>query len=128
MFRNTETTNQQGNVGLSFAIAYYSKLGYFVSVPLTDSQDYDLVIDNKEKLLKVQVKTVIHRSDNGNFEVNLATKGRSTTKKFDENNCDLLFVLTEDGTCYSIPRNEITATKALTLGNKYSGFKVSLFE
>lgn len=33
----------------------FSKIGYTVSVPITDSQDYDLIVDNGA-LLKVQVK------------------------------------------------------------------------
>jgi hypothetical protein len=37
MFENTINSNQQGNVGMAYAIAYYSKLGYNISIPLTDS-------------------------------------------------------------------------------------------
>lgn len=127
MFENAITTNQQGNIGLSYAIAYYSKLGYFVSVPLTDSQDYDIIIDTGSSLLKVQVKTTKFKADNGNYVVNLTTKGRSETKTFESNSSDLLFALTDSGVCYSIPTSEIKATRSLTLGNKYDIFKVSLW-
>ena len=57
MFGNVNNFKQQGNIGMAYAIAYYTKLGYVVSIPLTDSQDYDLIIDTGIKLLKVQVKT-----------------------------------------------------------------------
>lgn len=31
---------------MCYAMAYFSKIGYTVSVPITDSQDYDLIVDN----------------------------------------------------------------------------------
>lgn len=45
---------------MCYAIAYYSKLGWTISIPVTDSQDYDLIVDTGTKLLKVQVKP-LHR-------------------------------------------------------------------
>ena len=53
-YRNTK---KQGDVGLGAAIAFFSNLGYTVATPLTDSQNYDLVVDMDEGLKKVQVKT-----------------------------------------------------------------------
>lgn len=78
-------------------------------------------------MLKVQVKTTKFKADNGNYVVNLTTKGRSETKTFESNSSDLLFALTDSGVCYSIPTSEIKATRSLTLGNKYDIFKVSLW-
>lgn len=131
MFENTINSNQQGNIGMAYAIAYYSKLGYNISIPLTDSQDYDIIVDTGSSLLKVQIKTTKSLSDNGNFICNLAVKtkrqGENARKGFDQNDSDLLFILTDDGTCYSIPTSEINARSAITLGDKYSIFKVSLF-
>ncbi|WP_426513126.1 group I intron-associated PD-(D/E)XK endonuclease [Dactylosporangium sp. McL0621] len=48
---------QQGDLGVAMAIAYYTRTGYAVSVPLTDNTRYDLIIDGGERLLRVQVKT-----------------------------------------------------------------------
>lgn len=43
------TNNQQkGNAGLSLAIGYFGSNGYTVSVPLNDTQWYDLVIEKME--------------------------------------------------------------------------------
>jgi hypothetical protein len=41
MLKNQENSNKQGNVGLAEAIAYFTRFGYTVSIPLTDSQKYD---------------------------------------------------------------------------------------
>lgn len=56
-------------------MAYYAKLGWTVSVPVTDSQDYDLVVDNGTRLFKVQVKTTKSISPSGNYIVSLRTIG-----------------------------------------------------
>lgn len=131
MFEVCKNSNQQGNVGLAYAIAYYSRLGYIISIPLTDSQDYDLVVDNYKQLLKVQVKTTKFLAPNGNYVVNLTTNSKRIVSSnkvitFDKNSCDILFILTDNGVCYSIPRNLIKAVRALTLGNKYNNCIVKL--
>lgn len=126
-----ETYSKQGNVGMAYAIAYYSKLGYTISIPLTDTQDYDLIVDTGNTLLKVQVKTTTCLNNSRNFQVNLKVNGGNRsgtgkTKTFDQNHCDLLFVMTEDFQFYSIPRIEITSTTSLSLCEKYQPFRVSL--
>lgn len=52
MFENAINSKKQGDIGMCYAMAYFSKIGYTVSVPITDSQDYDLIVDNGA-LLKV---------------------------------------------------------------------------
>ena len=43
------TNKQRGNCGLGIAIGYFSTNGYTVSIPLNDTQDYDLLIDKDNK-------------------------------------------------------------------------------
>ena len=50
------TNKERGNTGLGIAIAYFTANGYTVSIPLNDTQDYDLVIDKNNELETVQVK------------------------------------------------------------------------
>ena len=50
------TKRNIGNAGLSMAIAYFGANGYTVSVPLNDTQDYDLIVDMDGALKKIQVK------------------------------------------------------------------------
>lgn len=38
------------------AIAYFSTNGYTVSIPLNDTQDYDLIVEKNGILQRVQVK------------------------------------------------------------------------
>ncbi len=115
-------TNKQGNVGLGRAISYYTDLGFVVSLPLNDSQPYDLVIDDGKALNKVQVKTTRFKKD-GVYKVLLESKSWTYRKKFDNTKCDTLFVLTEEGSIYEIPSKEITAKCELSLGGKVEEFR-----
>ena len=99
MFEKTNNSRQKGDVGLGCAIAYFAQQNWTVSIPLTDSQSYDLIIDDKNGLKKVQVKTTEQQEPNGVFKVDLRTCGGNqsfkTVKKFDHSTSDLLFVLTD---------------------------------
>ena len=132
MFENVINSKKQGVVGMCYAIAYYSKLGWTVSIPITDSQDYDLLVENTDNnILKVQVKTSRYLTEGGTYQVSLKTcggnKSGQTIKKMDKNYIDLVFVLVDDGSCYSIPTERIESSGSMNLGDKYSEFKVSLF-
>lgn len=132
MFENVINSKKQGDVGMCYAIAYYSRLGWTVSMPITDSQDYDLLVENTDNnILKVQVKTSRYLTEGGTYQVSLKTcggnKSGQTIKKMDKNYIDLVFVLVDDGSCYSIPTEKIESSGSMNLGDKYSEFKVSLF-
>lgn len=130
MFSNTKNSKQKGDVGLGFAIAYYTSLGWTVCIPLTDSQDYDLIVDDKVSLRKVQVKTSDSKNLNGNYTVSLRVSGGNrsfnTVKHFDCSSVDLLFVLLGDGRRYSIPTSNMQNNKStITLGGKlYKRFEI----
>lgn len=131
LFDNAINSKKQGDIGMCYAMAYYAKLGWTVSVPVTDSQDYDLVVDNGTRLFKVQVKTTKSISPSGNYVVNLRTMGDNRSgagkyKDFSENSSDLLFALTDSGDCYSIPKSEISAVNAVALGERYLPYRVTL--
>lgn len=66
---------QQGNAGVGQAIAYYTSQGYTVSIPLNDTQKYDLIVDDGESLRRVQVKTTTHVKPSGFYGVTLKTSG-----------------------------------------------------
>lgn len=51
------TNKQRGNCGLGIAIGYFSTNDYIVSIPLNDTQDYDLIIDKDNKLKSVFIAT-----------------------------------------------------------------------
>lgn len=125
----TSNSRMQGNVGLGSAIAYYTLKGYVVSVPLTDSQEYDLIFDDGNKLNKVQVKTSECLSEYNIYKVNLRVCGGNRTgtgkyKKFDNKEVDFVFVLTSSGETYNIPSLDIECVNSISLGDKYRKYLV----
>ena len=69
------TNKEKGNSSLGIAIAYYSSNGYIVSIPLNDTQDYDLIVDKNNKLKKVQVKSSACKTRFGNYQIALKSCG-----------------------------------------------------
>lgn len=122
------TTNKnKGNTGLSMAIAYFGAHGYTVSIPLNDTQDYDLVVDNGTKLQKVQVKCTCYRRD-GSYVVSLKSSGGTKGliyKRLIETNIDLLFAFCGDGTMFVIPKEVIKTKNSINLRKEPSKFKQS---
>lgn len=125
---NQINSNFQGNVGLGAAIAYFTKRGCPVCVPLTDSQAFDLVVGIDGILRKIQVKTTSYQRKD-RFQVDLRTKGGNRsgtgkTKKFLPCTIDYLFVLTSDNTCYLIPSTSLGGTGVISIGQSYDQFRV----
>lgn len=119
----------QGEIGLTDAIAWFGHHGYRIAIPLADNQEWDLVVEDAEgRLFKVQVKTATHLSPYGVFRVNLKTAGGNqsfhTTKPFDPEDVDLLYVLTDQGDRYVIPTEAIHVGHQLSLGAKMERYRI----
>ena len=124
------TNKEKGNTSLSIAIAYFSSNGYTVSIPLNDTQDYDLVIEKNSILQTVQVKSSACKNKAGNYQVALkscgGTKG-TTYKTFVNTKVDLLFIFLEDHSIYLIPRTDLSNASTITITSKYHKYKRILF-
>lgn len=124
--KRTENPRKQGDAGVGVAIAYYALQGYTVSVPLADSQRYDLIVDDGE-LKRVQVKTTT-RTRNGNYLVQLLTKGGNksghTVKHFDPSECEVLFVVTGEGSVWEIPTSVVGGRSEISLFSGYDEYRV----
>lgn len=119
-------TKQQGLIGVGQAIAYYTAQNVVVSLPINDSQDYDLVVDDGTGLKKVQVKTSRYKR-NGKYVVELKSSGGNSgriLKRFEPDAVDILFIHTMDGTNYEIPTAEVSCKVAITLYEKYQKWVV----
>ena len=122
-----ETNKEKGNASLGIAIAYYASNGYTVSIPLNDTQDYDLVVDKENELKRVQVKSTGCKTKYGNYQVALkscgGTKGK-TYKTVIETNIDELFIVTKDLEMYMLPKEEIENKSTINICSKYQKYKV----
>lgn len=121
------TNKQKGNTALGIAIAYFTSNGYTVSIPLNDTQDYDLIVDKNDRLLKIQVKSSGCKTKYGKYQVALrscgGTKGK-TYKTVIHTMVDFIFILTADRAMYMIPIKEIQNKATLNICAKYDKYKV----
>lgn len=131
MFNNCKNTKEQGNIGLGVAIQYFTQNLYTVSLPLNDSQDYDLIIEDKDGILKkVQVKTSSQISPHNTYKVNLRVLGGNSKKNQvhkmgNEVKYDLLFILCDNGDRYLIPKTIIKdLVNSITVGKIYAKYKI----
>ena len=120
----------QGNLGLGKAIAYFTSHNIPISIPLNDTQKYDLVADFNGKLQKISVKTSRNRSGENSYEVQLRNTGGSSgnikTRDFDNSTCDYVFIYTENEQLYLIPAKEINSKNSICVGNKYVEYLVNI--
>lgn len=123
------TNKEKGNFGLGIAIAYFSTNGYTVSIPLNDTQDYDLIVEKENNFQTVQVKTTGCKTKYGNYQVALkscgGTKGK-TYKTIIDTKVDLIFIVSTDFSMYLIPKEKIKNRSTLNLCKGYEKYKVML--
>lgn len=113
----------KGNIGIGQSIAYFTSLGYSVSIPLTDTQPYDLIVDDGKFLFRVQVKYV-ESSYVGLRTIRCNTK-ETKVSLFDRKKIDILIVVRKDDGIYLIPTDELKVKTGLKIGKKYQKWKVS---
>lgn len=119
------TNKEKGNTALGISIAYFASQGYTVSIPLNDTQDYDLIVDIDNKLNKVQVKSTGCKTKYGKYQVALKSCGGSNGKTYKtviDTSIDYLFIVNDILQLYLIPFKYIKNKSTLNLCDKYSKF------
>jgi len=124
---NFNTNKEKGNTSLGIAIAYYTSNGYTVSIPLNDTQDYDLIVDKDGMLKRVQVKGSGFKDKRGNYQVALkscgGTKGK-TYKTVKDTNIEEVFILLDNMQMYIIPKEIIKNNSTINVCEKYKEYRV----
>jgi len=115
MYRQTNplhrVTQRKGDRAVAQAVATFTALGGDVLFPLTESAAYDLVVDFKESLKRVQVRFSSTR-EVGLRRIHSNSKGY-VVKRPRKNAYDWLYVLMADGNEYLITR-ELKNRNAVT--------------
>lgn len=109
-----DTNKDRGRAGMSLAIAYFGSNGYTVSLPMNDTQWYDLIVEKDGIIQTVQCKF----SSSENAEVSLTSKGGTNGSVYDkvtEHPLDLLFCADKNMNLFVIPMEDI-----IKHGNKRS--------
>ncbi len=120
---------RQGDIGELSAMEWLGSQGYTIYLPVGHSPTCDLVVETREALLRVQVKTST-RYRKGRWEIMVCTKGGNQSwsgvvKRLDPANLDYLFVLVADGRRWFIPAHAIAGGSGILLGGpKYAGYEV----
>ena len=93
-------TQHKGDTATAQCIATFTRRGFDVLIPLTESAAYDLVLDTGESLVRVQIKYSSRKEvDLRNIHSN--AKGY-VVKKTKKNSYDWLYVLHESGAEYLV--------------------------
>lgn len=119
-----------GNTALGQAIAYFTSNNYCVSIPLNDTQDYDLIVDIEGKLNKIQVRGTTQQAKYKSkpYIVHLNCIGGRTGKTYKlikDTDIDYLFVVTSTYQKYLIPIHVIKYGYSLTLGKEMQQYKIN---
>ena len=119
-------SKEKGDLALGQAIAYYTKQGCEILLPIGDKKKYDFVIDRNGNLFKVQVKYSGFK-DSGGFAVPLKVMGGNRSsgnncKKYKKGDFDIFFVYTSDGTTYEIPYDVLEGKSSIIVGKKYQKY------
>ena len=101
-----ETNKDKGKAGLSLAIAYFGTNGYTVSLPLNDTQWYDLIIEKDGVFQTVQCKFTASKDKAISFRSQGGTKG-SVYDNILNHPLDLLFCADNEMHLFVIPMLDI---------------------
>lgn len=125
-------TGEKGNLSEARILAAFVAAGYLVSVPFGSGHKYDFVVDDSNRLLRVQCKT--GRVKNGVLLFNAYSKsGNGAVRACYRGLADLFAVLNpDDDKVYLIPVDEVGVTDVSlrltpTMNNQVQGVRWAEF-
>lgn len=98
---------QIGRIGLSMAINYFTCQGYTISLPINDTQWYDLVVEKDGKFYTVQCKATQSESGDIDFRSTGGTNGSVYDNLLNHSELDYLFCVNKDLNMWLIPIKDI---------------------
>ena len=101
------TNREIGRIGLSMAINYFTLNGYTVSLPLNDTQWYDMVVEKDGVFQTVQCKATMTEKDEISLRSCGGTNGGVYDRVQDHSELDYLFCVNKDYICWLIPVKDI---------------------
>ena len=93
-------TQRKGDIAVTQAIATFTKLGYDVALPITESAAYDIIVDTGAEVVRVQVRYCSEK-DVELRRIHSNSKGY-VIKKTKSNAYDWLHILKPSGEEYLI--------------------------
>ncbi len=111
-------THTKGNIALGKAIAYFTEQEYTVSIPLNDSQYYDLIVEKDGVLQTVQVKYTSSIKPSGAYKCKLRTvsgTSRQVIYTVKDTYVTLLFCYCANGDMFLIPTKDFDNQSEIAL-------------
>ena len=106
---------QTGRIGLTMAINYFTIKGYTVSIPVNDTQWYDLIIEKDGIIETVQCKATQTENSTIDFRSTGGTNGGVYDNLLNHQQLNWLFCVNKDLNMWLIPVKEITTKHSITL-------------
>ena len=103
---------QTGRIGLSMAINYFTIKGYTVSLPMNDTQWYDLIIEKDGIFETVQCKATETKESAIDFRSTGGTKGVEYDNIHNHANLTYLFCVNKDMNMWLIPVKDLEDVKS----------------
>ena len=107
---------QIGRLGLTKAIEYFTEKGYSISIPLNDTQWYDLIIEKNGIFQAVQCKATATENDEIDIRSTGGTDGGVYDSILNHPNLAYIFCVNKDLNCWNIP---FPALKESGIVNKF---------
>ena len=102
---------QTGRIGLSMAINYFTIQGYTISLPMNDTQWYDLIIEKDGIFETVQCKATETEESIIDFRSTGGTKGSEYDNIRNHKDLDYLFCVNKDLNMWLIPVKDLSEVK-----------------
>lgn len=116
------------------AINYFTIKGYTISIPMNDTQWYDLVIEKDNKFYTVQCKATATQDKTIDFRSTGGTSGTVYDNLLNHPELDFLFCIDEEFNMWNIPIKDILQsgnkkqiTLRLTSNKNNQGFQTSQY-
>ena len=106
---------QIGRIGLTMAINYFTVKGYTISLPINDTQWYDLIIEKDGIFETVQCKATQTIDGTIDFRSTGGTKGTEYDNLKNHSELDWLFCGDKDLNMWLFPVKELTNKNRITL-------------
>lgn len=101
------TNKEKGRIGLSMAVNYFTIHGYTVSLPLNDTQWYDMVVEKDNHFYTIQCKCTATANDTIMLKSCGGTNGGIYDSVLNHPELDYLFCVNKDFNCWLIPMEDI---------------------
>lgn len=120
-----------GDIGEAMAIADFTKAGFVVSAPLSNNARYDLIVDNGQKIYRVQVKTTESiKDDKMVFSTKTTNYSKGTWKatRYSINEVDIfyLYCVENNWSGLYLPNDEILTQLSIRLTLPKNGQKIGI--